>query len=576
MENSIEIKRPQKAILTGTAILLVLLTAFLHIFVRPGADDFYYSTFLDGTLSDFIHTMIEHHQTCTGRTFVHLVLCPLLEFDMIPFRIWNPIMIVVLCCIIAKLSTDSNKGGFVSMFVFSLSLFWLNGLSVLSGGLLWGAGSLNYFFPSFMIVFYGFLYNKALTKGSGWWVAGVGFLAAATVEMTGILAIVTVIYFSAVNFNETKNKKGYVFLNLICACFGYITLFLTAGIGNRLVENSFYSISHFERICTNIVFFSRKICDINGLGMLAIITLTLSALWLWKNGNKKMCVINFIVVILVLLGVANITYSPLTISLTALFMIFIVCVDALIFLKSGDRIYPFFALCIFVSLTVCAIAPVVGYRLLFPGGVFLVVMSCRALCEISKNIPFKTVVIIAAVAACFMIAFTVGFWKNAKVVDANSKVTKGVTEGEALVLQNVWDEVYGNCVVPTGLNFGFYYLRANNLKDETVITVSDNTKEILCEGNVVEEKAIVRRGVAYVPLRIARTVKNAEVRWRLAYAEVILGDSTYRFTLGAKTADLGYRSAIKLEHPVRIVNETTYISLMDFNKVFGTQIIVCE
>ena len=45
MKNSIEIKRPQKAILTGIAILLVLLTALLHIFVRPGADDFYYSTF---------------------------------------------------------------------------------------------------------------------------------------------------------------------------------------------------------------------------------------------------------------------------------------------------------------------------------------------------------------------------------------------------------------------------------------------------------------------------------------------------------------------------------------------------
>ena len=135
------------------------------------------------------------------------------------------------------------------------------------------------------------------------------------------------------------------------------------------------------------------------------------------------------------------------------------------------------------------------------------------------------------------------------MIDKNTEETKKCSE-EFLVLKNVPDEMYGAGTVPDSQNFGEYYLSHYGLNAEIII----------------DEDKVVRKGVEYVPLKDACKI-GALVKWRLACAEVDYKGKIYRFTNGANVCDTGFLS-IKLFHPVRMINGSTYISILDYNNIF--------
>lgn len=529
------------------SVISIALTAFLHIFVRPAYDDFYYVTFLDNGFKGFIDATINHYQTLTGRAFVHILLCPLLAFNMLPFKIWNVCIICALSSVISKISSE-NKKDFFKYFLCSISVFWLIGISVLCDGALWGAGSLNYLFPAFLIVLYSYIFNKSIKRKSNYFICILTFLSSATVEMSGFMIVFSIIYFTLTNKDAAKNKKVFIAFNFISAFFGYITLFLSGGVGKRLSGNDYYDISLFERIVKNFSLFSRKIFEINGLGILIVLVLLVFLLIAFNNKKYRLASITLTALMLSVLALSDIIYHVFAIWIVALFAFFVICVHGVCMFKSGEELIPFFIICLALSLGVCIVSPVVGYRMLLPSAIFLITVLTKSVTYLNINkaiIPFS----LCAFVSLFILIFNFG--ANSKVIDKNTELTKNNTGVNALVLFNVPDEMFGGGTVPTASNFGEYYIKHSD-KD---------AKEI-----VLDENEIIRNGVSYVPVRNAEKL-GAKVRWHLACAEVSYLGKTYSFSNGAKAADSGFLSE-KLSHPVRVINGTTYISQEDFDKLF--------
>ena len=116
----------------------MLLTMALCIWIRPAADDFYYSTLGDGGWQAFLKNNLEHYQNYTGRVFVHLVLYPLLCLDMWPLRAFVAILIGGCSVMAARLAYADRKQRTLAQ-VIALSAFWLMGIETLQDGVLWGA-----------------------------------------------------------------------------------------------------------------------------------------------------------------------------------------------------------------------------------------------------------------------------------------------------------------------------------------------------------------------------------------------------------------------------------------------------
>lgn len=529
------------------SVISIALTLVLHIFVRPAYDDFYYVTFLDNGIKGFIDATLTHYQTLTGRAFVHILLCPLLLFDMLPFKIWNVCIICTLSAVISAFSSQ-NKKDFFKYFLCSISAFWLIGISILSDGVLWGAGSLNYLFPVFLIVLYSFIFNKSFDKKPNYSICILAFLSSATVEMSGFLTIVSIIYFSLTNKDTTKNKKVFIAFNFISALFGYITLFLSGGVDKRLSGNDFYDISLFERMVKNFSLFSRKIFEINGLGILVILVLLMFSLIAIKNKKHRLASASLVSLMLSGLTLTGIIYHLFALWIVALFAFFVICANGIYLIKSGEKTIPFFIICLTLSLGVCIVSPVVGYRMLLPSAIFLIIILTKGITYLKVN---KTIVPFSACAFISLFILIFNFGANSKVIDKNTEITMNNAGENALILFNVPDEMFGGGTVPTASNFGEYYIEHSG----------SLAKEI-----IIHENEIVRNGVSYVPIRNAEKL-GAKVRWRLACAEVSYLGKTYSFSNGAKAADYGFLSE-KLSYPVRVINGTTYISQRDFNKLF--------
>lgn len=533
--------------------LLVMLcfVAVLCYFVRPANDDFYYRTFLDGDFSHFIKESVTHYKTVMGRFFVHIVLCPLLAYDMMPFKIFNVVMILATAFVGAKIASATKKETLKNTVLF-LAVFWLVGGYVLSDGVLWGAGSLNYLFPAFLGLSYFYLFSKTFKKPNYLLLIFTPF-AATTTELGGILVIFSIFYFVFTDWQNAKKHKLYISANLLVAAVSYATLFVSGGIKERFSANEVSGVSLIDTIVANFSIFVRKI--LSPYGLVAVIVLVLLAFLLLAIKNKKyikasICAVSMAVVVLVATGVL---YHLWQVSIVGVLCFLALWINAVL---SKDKVIIFFMFAVSVSLGVCVVSPVVGDRMLFPCGIYLVVMFVRtvALCRFSE----KTRLVINTVLTVFAIVslgFLISkFSQNAQIVDKNLKATKEC-DGIVLLLEDVPDELYGNGTVPSTMNFGDSYLAHYGIENATIVNEADQKTRILC-------------GVEYIPIKEAKA-HGAIVRWHLSCAEIEIGEKIYRFSKGANVADLNNGKSVKLEAPVRIINGTTYIPQKDYVKILS-------
>lgn len=526
------------------SLMILLFVCVLHWFLHPANDDFYYVTFTDNGFSGFIAETVNHCRTVMGRVVVHIILCPLLMFDMIPFKIFNIAVFAGLCLTVAKL-TSEKKSHTAGNFALFSALFWLMGGFVLCDGALWGAGALNYLFPSLLVVLYYYLFDKTIKKPN-YLLCVLALIAAATTEMSGIAMLLCVVYLWV-----TKRGANHAFCaaNLVSGAVGYVSLFVTGGVGARMSGNEAESL--METIGANFSIFARKILSFDGLGVVVLLAMLALLVFALKNKKKvaAVCLAAFCVqAILVMAGVLYHLWQVVAVS--------VLCFGALWAgaALTKDKTIIFFMICLTVSLGICMVSPVVGDRMLFPCGVYLCIISARALtlCEFSYSTKTAVAGVLSVTAVTSLVFLISKFSANAEIVYKNLEITKNHTSGD-LVLEGVPDELYGNGTVPSTMNFGDSFLAHYGIENTQIVIIND-------------AQPVTRNGTKFVPVRMAKEL-GAKVDWRLACAEVTYKGETYRFAKGANVADSGLKS-YKLSHLVRMINGTTYIAESDFNNIF--------
>lgn len=558
------------------SLTVILGTAAVCCLIRPAADDFFYATFCDGGFSEYLSNTLYHYQHMTGRVFVHLILCPLLQLNMWPFRIFNLLLICFLAWLGAKVCAGGPSFSLPGFAAF-LCLFWLMGIRTLSDAALWGAGALNYLFPTTLVILYAYLFQKYLVRGTGGsWLFLAAFLCSATVEMTGILNLFVILYLCLVNREQTKQRVPFVLVNFLSALLGYLSLYTSPGVGTRLEQTVYTSMSLLERINVNFALFDRKICGPGGIWVIVLLTLAAAALLLFRRGKRLPAALATLSTCSILLTGSRIICNGIALAVIALAAFAVLCLYSVWSFRTGDRIIPLFMLGTTVSLGICLVSPVVGPRMLFTTAIFLSIICVRSLflCEIPQRAWNAMLCGLAVPTVLLLCFYTVKFSENAEVIDHNTALTAQCSSGEVLTLSHVPDEVYGGMTVPSGANFGFYYLENKGLSGVTIRCTDPTEASITCNGAVLSHTAVLRGGQYYVPVRIASEVLHADVSWELASAVVETETGTYYFHNGNHVVNLGQGlcSGIRLKHPVRSINNSTYISQQDFEFLFGVQL----
>ena len=144
--------RPSARVVQAVAAAAVFtgVTALMCISLCS-ADDFWYSTFLDGGVAQFLELSRYHYEVFNGRVLVHLAAQVILHFGRWCFALFG-----LLCCLaipLAALKAAQRPRGQVPA---CLALFGAGVLALpralLVEGLLWTSAFCNYALPTAMIV----------------------------------------------------------------------------------------------------------------------------------------------------------------------------------------------------------------------------------------------------------------------------------------------------------------------------------------------------------------------------------------------------------------------------------------
>lgn len=564
----------EKKLFTGLWMIVLLLTGVLCIWIRPASDDFYYVTFGDGGWTAFVNNNLEHYRTMSGRVFVHLILYPLLCLDMWPLRGFVAVLIGCFSVMAARLTAEEPEHKPMARLA-ALCIFWLIGIETLQDGALWGAGALNYLFPVSCVLAYALLLRRALEGRGGMWMGIPAFFCASTVEMTGILPCVVFVYLCLTNWERVREKWGTFLILGVCTLAGYLFLYTSAGVTERL-ENNSSGLSLMDTILINYAAIDRRVIGPEGIWLVTDLTLISGGLVLrqMKSGWGWGMLLLAGAVTLTGLGIV---YDGVAVALIAICAFAALASFAVWSFRQGERQIPMWMLCVTISLGVCLVSPVMGSRLVMPTAVFLTVICVQNLVKLrfTRRQRLALTALLTAVACLVLLDHSVHFARNARVIDENARTVQSHREG-TLVLELVPDERYSGPAVPTVSGFVVHYLKHHGLSG-TPCAVQDPTESAISRaGDVLSQKALLRDGIWYVPIRVAEEAIGAEVRWELASGVVQIEEAIYCFHLGNRVANLGHgiTGSVKLSGPVRNIGGRLYIPAADFSKLFGVELIV--
>lgn len=208
-------------------IILLILMYVIHRYVFIYADDLYYSRDAKIGLS-YLPDLMLKELNVNGRVWVHVLLTFLVRYDVLLYRIINPIIIVLGALLISKISiSDSkNKSIFPATIIISL-LFIALPTSIVSTTIYYAACSLNYFYPTLVSILFGYLLLKYYSKEDNLnklniGIILLGFFSASSTQQAGAIgigfAVLITLYLVFIKRYDLKIKY---FINFIPLILGY-------------------------------------------------------------------------------------------------------------------------------------------------------------------------------------------------------------------------------------------------------------------------------------------------------------------------------------------------------------------
>lgn len=244
----------------GLAIALTVIAASLGVFAAmalmtlPSADDFWYRTFLNNGLQNYLSLMKEHYNTFNGRVVVHVVDHIVLHFGNWCFAAAG---IAVFCFIPWALNEASGRERRLIPWAMALFLPAVLSLprSVLNQGVLWISGFFNYVFPTAMltaqVLLFELLGRRRERGGLLFGAACVlwSFLCGATTEQSGFAAVLLTVYFLVKSLVVRRDRLSCA-LSFFASAAGLLTIF--ASPATRLRMSSEAKLGSFREIVSTM------------------------------------------------------------------------------------------------------------------------------------------------------------------------------------------------------------------------------------------------------------------------------------------------------------------------------------
>lgn len=511
--------------------LLLVVVIVLCFLVVPYGDDYYYGTaFQRGYLQ---HKLLEYTEM-NGRVLVHLWDELTLLFDVWLYRLLAPAMLLA-CAFLA-----CRRGNRYWQAAMTLALFCTLNVQLLREAFLWITGFFNYVYPVLMCLIVTKLQEKRLaTEKTPWYYYAIAFVAGATTEQGGLMALLLLILPTV--YDKVQGKVAAiekpVFYLPIATTLGWFSVMLAPGVFNRMEHMGEFGLG--ERLWNNFGLRAQEIMGADGFWFLPAILLLL--IGITAIGDKKVAnwlrLMPLASLFMTAVGLGlpgNLFGKPLSVYACILAIVLI-----LVWAVSVATVRHYKWACIFAVVGLASqgiMLPIAGssFRTTFGAAIFLI-FACVQLAAVVVRyykpkylrVGFLTA---AALAGLFMVAPTIGgYWSNKAIHDANiASCKQGAKTGSEIVINTEADVQYGFTLHYTYSYYVPYFRQYYHIPPEAKLYYENKDYLPLYLGQEKQTHYVYTQdGKQYLPLRPLAEAMGGYVTWEDDYTTLIFNNEPH-------------------------------------------------
>lgn len=227
--NSLKIKTNMCSVLVFIMVFFASLSIISQVDLF--ADDYTYKQVAVCSFDRIVEFIKWHINNYNGRTLIHIMDMLFLRYEW-GLTVWKLLIsgsVSLLISFVAKIVIRKNEDYNEALILAAMCFFIVNP-RIYSRAIYWVSGSFNYFVPVFLLLIV-FLINRRNAESK--WLIPMAFIAGATMEQTGMMAIGYFVLLTAERFIRTRKISKRYIQCLICAVLGYATVLLSPGTFKR-------------------------------------------------------------------------------------------------------------------------------------------------------------------------------------------------------------------------------------------------------------------------------------------------------------------------------------------------------
>ncbi|WP_341349956.1 DUF6056 family protein [Clostridium sartagoforme] len=466
-------------------MLLILCMYIIHRYVYIYADDLYYSRDIQNGIS-FLPKLMWKELNTNGRVWVHVILSLLVKYDVLLYRIINPIIITLGAFLIAKISNkDIENNKILPAAIVSSLLFLAMPTQIANTTLYYAACALNYLYPALVSILFGYVFLRYFSKEGNLskvnlWIIVLGFFSGSSTQQAGAIGIGYFVLISLyIVFIKGYKLKPKYFINFIPLLLGY-GLVTFGSVKRMLLEKDSGVVIKISETVTEILktnIFSKPVAIFTMLVCICLV------IWIIKfskehNQNKILRYFNILLAIGLLISslcyiyvviikgykVEVITLENITSEITLFYLGFtiiyifsMIYVGIFILLNRGN---PFILSSMINAIGAQGMLLVAdsrfasAYKIIFPSQLLIFIFICYTFSELyyEESIKLNKIVFYVLIIPYLIIAFKYYFinykgYKNTSIeIDYNLNIIKeyqNSSDKSNITFKKVPPSIYG-------------------------------------------------------------------------------------------------------------------------------------
>lgn len=496
------------------ALFCVLLTLFSLAIVQ--SDDYYYKTFLNGSLLNFLNLTKNHFLTFNGRALVHFTAHIVLHFSPCVYSLFLSLILLFIPLFSLRFY-GIEKLGIRDSLLFTASfyiLILLSGRDSVKEALMWMTSSFNYVLPCLFAVLTLYFHEKrsrlvylsALFAGASTeqWGAAAGamLLCAILIKIRKYICSLPRTKKGALKKNALNMRFFFLeFSPLLPLAIGYATIFLSPATQNRLVTRfSFNVVRDFTHLSE--IFLSKN-CAV---AVLLISCATLALLPLSKKKAYFPLIFAVVPFVLIVLSLVSPRISPIAfLSFLALLLCAGIILQFTFFKKTG-----IFLIGAFVSAIIMLPADTFEPRVTFPMTLLLIIAVLPIFVVFFNEIPIVrakkgvfypfTAALATVLALCAFFPTFTGFYRNYLIERENLENIREARETGVLHYNMDYDKRFAMRQMFNDSYFYSTFTALYGLENSDIIFESKIYPRVYHNGSPTGLVAPTEYGETFVPI----------------------------------------------------------------------------